>query len=167
MGEEHDARRGDRPTRRTLARGAAWSVPVIVAAAPAPAMAVSGVSTGRVTSSCEPRAQGAFTLEVAGASSDFIEVVFTRTGGGTFSVSAPAGWLQDSATGTRVVYLVPVVDREAQGTAIVTFVLGQNGRATVTATISATSGQEISGTTTASVTKRRDGNSNTYQCTSA
>ena len=43
MTQQHDAART--PTRRTLAPGAAWSVPVIAAASAAPAHAASSACT--------------------------------------------------------------------------------------------------------------------------
>lgn len=146
-----------------LVRGAAWSIPVIVVAAPAPAMAASG-GTGGISGACGAVAQGSFVLNVTGSSSPLIQVVIVRSGAGTFAVVAPAGWTAGPVTADTRTYFAPVVGGVAQGTATVTFTLPQNGTATATATISATSGQVISGTIMASVTKNRDGNSTNYAC---
>ena len=154
------------PTRRAVARGLAWSVPVIAVGAPVPALAASAADGG-VSALCGSRAQGTFTVDVTGSSSPYVQVVFSHSGSGSSTVSAPGSWILSSSSGSTTTYLVPVVSGTAGGTATVTFSLGQNGTGTVTASISATSGQAITGPTSASITKRRDGNSNNYACSTA
>lgn len=160
MNETSEPRSTARPSRRTIARGAAWSVPVVAVTAAAPAFAASG-GTATVQGSCSGTSRTAsITVDVTGTSAGSVIVTFTGTG--TFAVSAPAG---TTSCGTNC-YVVPVVNGTASATFGVTFTIGQSGQETVTATVSSSGGQVISGDTTGSVTKRRDGNSGNYPCVS-
>lgn len=166
MRNQSETAPGPQPSRRALAQGMAWSVPVLIVAAPVPALAASG-GNGGITAACAPSTQARFILDVTGSSSPLVRVLFSHTGSGTFSVSTPNTWTLETATATTFSYLVPTSAGTASGTATVTFVLPQNGTATIAATISATSGQAITGTTSASVTKSRVGNSANYRCSAA
>ena len=152
-----------RPSRRVLARGAAWSVPVVAVGAAAPAMAASG-GTGSITGACAGGDRASYTLNITGSSAAFIRVTFTRLGGTSMSISAPNTWVLVGASANITIYDVPVSAGSAGGTATVTFIMGQNGNELVTATISTTTGQVITGDTTASVNITRNGNSNNYNC---
>lgn len=154
-----------RPSRRTVATGAAWTVPVILVAAPVPAMAASA-ATGGISASCDPvPRQGSFTFEVNGSTSPLIRVILTHSGSGDFSTSVPNLWILESSNATTRSYTVPVSSGAAAGTATVTFQnLDPNSTATVTATISSTSGEPISGPLVASVTKTRGSTSVNYGC---
>ncbi len=166
MTEQHESA-SLRPTRRTVAKGAAWSVPVVAVGAAAPAMAASG-GTGGITASCvTPGGTGVtYTLSVTGSLSPEIQVVFTHSGTGSMSISAPATWTIAGSTATTLTYLVPVVGGAASGTATVNYTgLTGNSSATVVAEISATSGQEITGDLTATSTVTRSGS--VYTCSAA
>ena len=152
-----------RPSRRVLARGAAWSVPVVAVGAAAPAMAASG-GTGSITGACAGGNTANFTLSIAGSLSTSIQVVFTRLGGTGFDITAPGTWVRASTSNNIIVYDVPVVSGSASGTANVTYLMGRSGTELVTAEISTTTGQVITGDTTASVNISRDGNSSNYNC---
>jgi len=153
-----------RPSRRTIARGAAWSVPVVAVGAAAPAMAASGGS-GSITGACAGGNTAAYTLSIAGSLAPFIRVTFTRLGGTSMNISAPSTWVPAGASSNIAIYDVPVTATgTATGTATVTFVMGQNGNEQVTAEISATSGQVITGDTLARVNITRNGNSSNYNC---
>ena len=144
------------------ARGLAWSVPVVAVGAPVPAMAASGADGG-VSALCGSRAQGTFTVDVTGSASPYVQVVFSHSGSGSFTVSAPRSWIPGSSTGSTTTYLVPVVSGTARGTATVTFSLGQNAPAGDRLDL----GDVRRGhhqPDNASITKRRDGNSNNYAC---
>ena len=152
-----------RPSRRVLARGAAWSVPVVAVGAAAPAMAASG-GTGGITGACAGGPTATFTFSVSGSLSSSIQVVFTRLGGTGFTVTPPPTWVLVSTSNNIVVYEVPVVGGAASGSATVTYQMGRNGTELVTAEISTPTGQVITGDTSASVNISRDGNSSNYNC---
>lgn len=157
-----------RPSRRVVARGAAWSVPVVAVGAAAPAMAASG-GTGGITASCvSAGGTGAtYSVSVTGSLSPQLQVVFTHTGSGSFSISTPAGWVLADATASTRTYLIPVAGGTVNSTGTVNFTgIAGNSSATVTAVLSATSGQEITGDTSAAVTITRQGggSSSNYSC---
>jgi hypothetical protein len=150
--------------RRPVIKGAAWSVPVLAVGAPAPAFAVS-TTAATLTARCGVGPLAFFDLDVSAAppGSD-VRLTLTRSSGsGTFTAVAPAGWTLESQTGTTRVYLVPTTAGSASGTVTVAFQLGQNGTATITGAVSVTPGP-VDGDLTSSVFKRRDGNSQNYQC---
>ena len=82
-----------RPTRRTLVRGAAWSVPVVSIAAAAPAFAASGTSslTGGAAvkwgNGSTKHVSWDLTLTNGAVAIDSVSITFTYTpnGGGTFT----------------------------------------------------------------------------------
>ena len=82
-----------RPTRRTLVRGAAWSVPVVSIAAAAPAFAASGTSglTGGAAvkwgTGSTKHVSWDLTLTNGAVAIDTVSITFTYTpnGGGTFT----------------------------------------------------------------------------------
>lgn len=105
--------------RRTIVKGAAWSLPVIVAAVAVPAQAASGCASGNYTAavpnpSLRDRATETFTVP-AGVTS----VTFVVTGG-----SGALGGLNGAAggAGRQVTAIVPVVPGEQ-----LTLITGQGG----------------------------------------
>lgn len=150
------------PSRRTIARGAAWAVPVVAVTAAAPAFAASG-GTALVQGSCAGAgAGGSFSVSVTGTAATYVQVQFTHSGDGSIgSITAPA----DALSCGLNCYLLPVTGGSAGGSFTVDQTLPRNGVGTVTATISSSpGGQIISGDTTGFFTKRRDGNSSNYVC---
>jgi hypothetical protein len=163
MTDHHASAPARRPSRRTVARGAAWSVPVLAVGAAAPAFAASG-GTGTITGACLGGNRASYTLNVTGSAAAFIRVTFSRLGGTSMSISVPGSWVLVGASSNLSIYDVPVIAGSAGGAATVTFQMGQNGNELVTATISTTTGQVITGDTTASVNITRNGSSTNYNC---
>lgn len=158
----HDTDDTARPSRRTLARGAAWTVPVAVVGAAAPAVAASRAGNGTITGECLAGAQARFTLAVSGSAATSVQVVFTQSGSGTHTVTTPAGWTLVSSTGTVSTFNAPVSGGSAGGQVTVTYSLSGQSTGTVTATISAAP-PFATGDFAASVRKVRDGSN--YACT--
>lgn len=126
------------PSRRTLAKGAAWSVPVILVAAPVPAMAASG-ATGGISATCEavPRT-GSFTFEVGGSTSAHIRLLLVNSNAASsYSVNFPSGWtVEPGGSVTTTSFLAPVTGGVAGGKVTITFELPPSSSTTMTATIS-------------------------------
>jgi hypothetical protein len=159
--ERTDVGGSTRPTRRTIARGAAWSVPVVAVAAAAPAFAASG-GTASVTGQCTGGRTGSIQVVVNGTSAQYVRVQLSHTGSGTYTVtSAPSG-AQTCGDGC---YLLPVTNGSVNGTFLITLTVGQSGTGTVTADISSSpGGQVITGDTSGYVSIRRTGSSSNYSC---
>ena len=157
------------PTRRTVARGVAWGVPVIAVGAAAPAMAASA-APGSISAACYPPtvSGGEFALAVTGSTSPSIQVVLTHSGDGSFSFVAPLGWGPGDVNGQTVTWVVPVVAGEASGTLVVDFALADGQAAAITVVISATTGPPLAGPTSARLDKARAdaGGVPTYDCSS-
>src|SRR5688500_2682096 len=90
-----------RPTRRTLVRGAAWSVPVVSLAAAAPAFAASGTTSltsngGAVKWGTGPTKHVSWDLTLinGAVAIDTVSITFTYTpnGGGKFTSFAVFGY---------------------------------------------------------------------------
>lgn len=100
-----------RPTRRTLVRGAAWSVPVISIAAAAPAFAASGSTT--VTGGAAHKwgtgqtKHVSWDVTIANGAIELDKVVITFSyvpqGGGTFTTFSMGGYSPTDTTWTYVV----------------------------------------------------------------
>ncbi|WP_353828776.1 hypothetical protein [Agromyces sp. SYSU T0242] len=157
------------PTRRTVAKAAAWSVPAILVAAPAPAYAASGpgapggVSVASVLGSCNGSGvTGRITVTLPNLPvGSVVQITLAHSGQGGFS--AAPDFTPTSQSGNT--YLVTGAGATFVGTFTITFSLGTNQQGTVTANVAAVSGVTIEGDTTGFVTKRRDGNSSNYnQC---
>ncbi len=161
-----------RPTRRTLARGAAWAVPVVAVGAAAPAMAASG-GTGGISARCASATStsGTFSVSVTGSLVTQLQVAFRRaSGSGTFSITPESTWVLVPGTPGAYTYLIPVVGGTATGTATMSSSgISNNGTQTVTGELSAPGGQVITGTTSASITITRQGggSSSNYTCSAA
>ncbi|GAA2031200.1 hypothetical protein GCM10009819_13860 [Agromyces tropicus] len=151
--------------RRTLAKAAAWSVPAILVAAPAPAYAASpgGVSSASVIGSCNGTGRTG-TIQVVLPNlplGSIVQITLQHSGQGGFS--ATTDFTPSSQTGST--YLIEGTGGTFSGTFTITFNLGTNQQGTVTATVAAVSGVVVEGDTTGFVTKRHDGNSGNYnQC---
>lgn len=152
-----------RPSRRTLARGMAWTVPVVVVAVPTPVRAASSGS-GTITGACTTPQAASFTLSVTGSSATSVQVVFTQSVSGQHFVTTPAGWTLVATDGQVSTFTAPVTGGSASGVVTVTYGLDSGATGVVTATISAAppfgAGDQV-----ASVRKIRQGATNSYDCT--
>ncbi|MRX43880.1 hypothetical protein [Agromyces kandeliae] len=151
-------------SRRTVTKAAAWSVPAILIAAPAPAYAASGGTTlASVVGSCAGSgATGRIdvTLPDLPAGSQ-VQIVLSHSGQGGFTASP--NFVPTSQNGTT--YLVTGTGATFTGQFTITFSLGKDQTGTVTATVTAITGVIVDGDNVGFVTKRRDGNSQNYnQC---
>ncbi|WP_430646897.1 hypothetical protein [Agromyces sp. GXS1127] len=169
MQEKDIVATGTGPSRRAVARAAAWSVPVILMAAPAPAYAASGggapggVTLASVVGSCSgtgPNGTITVTLPNLPVGSQVL-IALTNSGQGGFS--ATPDFTPTSQSGTT--YVITGAGADFTGSFAIAFTLNPNQQGTVTATVTAISGVTVLGDTTGFVTKRRDGHSNSYnQC---
>lgn len=157
------------PSRRAVAKAAAWSVPVILVAAPAPAYAASGggapggVTIASVVGSCAGTgATGTISVTLPNLPvGSIIQIELTHSGQGGFT--ATPNFTPTSQTGTT--YTVTGAGATFTGQFSIHFTLGNNQQGTVTATVTAISGVTVQGDNTGFVTKRRDGGSQNYnQC---
>ncbi|WP_353815147.1 hypothetical protein [Agromyces sp. SYSU T00266] len=156
-------------SRRTVAKAAAWSVPAILVAAPAPAYAASGdgapggVTLASVVGSCAGTgASGTIAITLPNLPvGSLVQIALTHSGQGGFS--ATPNFTPTSQSGTTSV--ITGAGATFTGQFTINFSLGTNQQGTVTATVTALSGVTVEGDATGFVTKRRDGNSSNYnQC---
>lgn len=160
-------------SRRTVAKAAAWSVPVIGVAAVVPAAAASvdpgggagAIGTMSVVGACGGGgAMGAITISLGpfpvGAQ---IRVTLAHSGGGGFTAT-PLFVYEGTGNGPYII-TSPGGSAIYQGVIDIAFTLGPNEQGTVTASVEAVASYTITGDTTGFVTKRRDGHSSNYnQC---
>nr|WP_240898083.1 hypothetical protein [Agromyces luteolus] len=155
-------------SRRAVAKAAAWSVPAILVAAPAPAYAASGggapggVTLASVVGSCGTGPTGTISVTLPNLPvGSLIQISLTHSGQGGFG--ATPNFTPTSQSGTT--YVITGAGANFTGQFGITFSLGTNQQGTVTATVTAISGVTVEGDATGFVTKRRDGNSSNYnQC---
>jgi hypothetical protein len=147
-------------SRRTVAKAAVWSIPVIALATPAPALAASTDVAVTVTARCVAGPNGSFSFSTAPVPiGEQLVITLTRTGGGAFSATPDF-----VHTGSNP-FIVEGTGGPFIGQIAVSFTLPQNGVGTVTAVVTGSAGAPVSGVTSRFVTQRRDGNSNNYnQC---
>ncbi|GAA1058805.1 hypothetical protein [Agromyces bracchium] len=151
-------------SRRSLAKAAAWSVPAVLVAAPAPAYAASaGTSSASVVGSCAGSgATGTISVTLPNLPvGSVVQIVLSHSGQGGFT--ATPNFTPTSQSGTT--YTITGTGTTFVGEFSINFNLGNNQHGTVTATVTAVSGVAIEGDTAGFVTKRRDGGSQNYnQC---
>ncbi|WES65201.1 hypothetical protein P0L94_03800 [Microbacter sp. GSS18] len=160
--------------RRTVAKAAAWAVPVIAVAAAVPEAAASvppeggAGATGNVSvqGSCNGSGvTGTITVSIGPFPlTAKVAITLTHSGGGSFT--ATPGFPVESGSGTVAdPYIVAAPGGPFVGVISVHFTLGTNQQGTVNATVAAVAPYSVVGDLTGYITKRRDGNSSNYnQC---
>jgi hypothetical protein len=111
-GERHEGHEGHQPSRRTVVRGAAWAMPAVIVAAPAPAVAASTEALTFTGSACKLPGGSSdnykgYVFEIAvsspGGSEDTVTVITGVTVNGTpephFAVSVKSGACSCSSCG--------------------------------------------------------------------
>jgi len=161
-------------SRRTVAKAAAWAVPVIAVAAAVPEAAASvppeggAGATGNVSvqGSCSGSGStGTITISIGPFPlTAKVAITLGHSGGGSFT--ATPGFPIESGTGTALdPYIVAAPGGPFVGVISIHFTLGTNQQGTVSATVAPVAPYSVVGDLTGYVTKRRDGNSSNYnQC---
>ncbi|GLI27666.1 hypothetical protein ARHIZOSPH14_19080 [Agromyces rhizosphaerae] len=144
-------------------------MPAIAVAVSAPAYAASGGSGAPtrpvvVSAACGSRNTGTFRIDVGTfAAGEQIQITLTHTGSGSFSAT-PQFTHTGSGNGP---YVITGTGADFDGIIDVAFSLGQNGTGTVSIVVAGQNGLTLTGDLTSAITKRRDGNSNNYMCSTA
>ncbi len=146
-----------RPSRRTIARGAAWSVPVIAVGAASPAFAASHTVSVQTSATCATR-DGTFAITVSGlAAGEQVNISLVGNNSGTSPGTS-------NVTGSGLNYAL--TGDGSTSTLGRIFVSGPSfngqGSSTVTATVTGSGGVSVTGDLTATITFSRSGQ---YTCT--
>lgn len=154
--------------RRAVAHGVAWSVPVLVASAHAPAVAASA-AIASVDLRCHgSRSNGAVAVVRVATLAVGTQVAITVSHAGAGGYTASPGFTPtttiDNPDGSTT-YVVSGGGAPFSGQLDLTLVLGRNATGIVTVGVVGLSGVTLSGVLAGTVTIRREGNSNNYVCT--
>ncbi len=146
-----------RPSRRVVARGAAWSVPVVAVGAATPAVAASPTVSVTTTATCSFR-DGTFVITVSGLGvGQQVAISLAGSSGGTSAATtnvtgSGSSWILTGDGSSPTVGRINVSGPSLTG----------QGSSTVTATVSGLGGVQVAGDLTATITFSRSGS--TYSC---
>ncbi len=100
-------------SRRTVAKGAAWSVPIVAVGAAAPAMAASGCTFITAVSGTHQNGSGVVTLTITMQGIGAQITYFSATAGGannSVDLSYPGAGTSQSASGSTITLVVATTD---------------------------------------------------------